>query len=144
MIDHISPTERTFTCVARAGSKMTTATTTIYPVQDDLEMLALGENKNAMGQKNARIVTHYKSIISPIGQSVLLPCRVTGRPFPQIRWRSPSKKIIGFNHPRMTITPEGSLLISPLEWVDMGVYTCEAENSLSEDKAETFVYPAVS
>lgn len=42
---------------------------------------------------------------------------------------------------QLKVLPNGDLLISRISWEDMGSYTCIAQNSLGQDKVESFVYP---
>ncbi|KAF4531341.1 hypothetical protein B566_EDAN017443 [Ephemera danica] len=60
------------------------------------------------------IVLHNSMMLQTIGMTVELACRVL---------------------------KSGSLVISPLKWVDMGQYTCTAENNIGQDSTITFLYP---
>lgn len=139
VIDRMSTSERTFTCVARSGDKIAHATTTVYP-SEIARFLPLADN----GPKKIRIVSYFTRLLSTIGENVILPCQATGRPFPEIYWSNPNDDIIGEQNPRIKVMPNGDLMILQLKWSDMGTYTCTARNAMSKDTAETFLYPSVS
>lgn len=139
ILDHVTESERTFTCVARSGSQMAYATTTVIPSGKPASKELLSD-----APSKARIVTHYTKLFNTIGQNVVLPCQATGRPKPEYSWTDPENRIIGANNPRFKVLPKGDLAILQLQFNDLGTYTCTARNDLSTDTAETFLYPAVS
>jgi hypothetical protein len=49
-------------------------------------------------------------------------------------------KIVYFLN-RFKILPTGDLLITSLQFKDMGTYICIAKNTVSKDVVSTFVYP---
>lgn len=145
VIDRVTENERTFTCVGRAGEKVDQATTVVYASDKKPSFLTLaGSNGVLAGPRKSRIVQHYTTLLSSIGSNVVLPCRVTGRPMPDIFWLNTEGEVIGPKHDRFKVMPNGGLMIAQLEWNDMGTYTCIARNQLAKDVAETFVYPSVS
>lgn len=50
-------------------------------------------------------------------------------------------KPIDFASERFVIQPNGDLVISNIDWPDMGTYICTASNEHGEDTVETFLYP---
>lgn len=96
------------------------------------------------GPKKTRIVSYYTTLFSTIGENVILPCQATGRPFPEFYWTNANDDIIGDQNPRFKVLPNGDLMILQLKWSDMGTYRCTAQNAVSKDSVETFLYPSVS
>lgn len=144
VIDHMSVPERSFTCVGRAGTKMTYATTTVFASPSNPQNLTdlLNVNANTLaGPKKARIVLYYNAIFDTIGQNVLLPCKAAGRPHPEVYWLDTDNNMVGADNSRYKVLPSGELLISSLRWADMGLYTCIARNAVSKDSITTFLYP---
>lgn len=144
IIEHTSSVERTFTCVGRAGSKTAYESTTIYSTpghksHNITELLSLNG-----GAKKARIILYYSVLFDAIGTNVILPCKATGRPDPDIYWLDPDDNIISGRDHRLRVHPSGSLYISGLRWSDMGTYTCIAKNALDKDSVSTFVYPIMN
>jgi len=144
IIEHSSSSERTFTCVGRAGSKTAYESTTIYSApghksHNITDLLSL--NGGAM---KARIVYYYSVLFDVIGTNVMLPCKAAGRPSPDMYWLDPDDNIISGRDHRLRIHPSGSLYISSLRWSDMGTYTCIAKNAVERDSISTFVYPIMN
>lgn len=139
VIDRMTASDRTFTCVAQSGGKIAHATTTVYPTENS-GLMPMVDN----GPKKTRIVSYYTTLLSTIGENVILPCQATGRPFPEFYWTNQNDDIIGEQNPRIKVLPNGDLMILQLKWSDMGTYTCTARNAVSKDTAETFLYPFVS
>lgn len=149
IIDRTVVSERSFRCVGRSGSKTAVESTTIYQNDNGNSGDMLGLNSDIgtsvlTGPKKVRVLSFYSTIFAPIGKSIVLPCKATGRPHPEIFWMDTEQNMIGSENPRHKVLPNGDLLISPLRWSDMGTYTCIARNAISKDTAETFVYPSVS
>lgn len=139
VIDRMTESERTFTCVAQSGGKISHATTTVYP-SGNSGLIPMIDN----GPKPARIVSYFTTLLSTIGENVILRCQATGRPFPEIYWTNPKDEIVDDQNQRIKVLPNGDLIILKLKWSDMGTYTCTAHNAVSKDAAETFLYPFVS
>lgn len=145
VLDRVTEDERAFTCVGRAGEKVDFATTVVYASDKKPSFMALGGGNGLLGgPRKPRIVQHYTTLLSSIGSNVVLPCRATGRPMPEIFWLNQESEVIGPKHDRFKVMPNGDLMIAQLEWNDMGTYTCIARNQLTKDVADTFVYPSVS
>lgn len=124
IIEHSSSSERTYTCVGRAGSKTAYESTTVYSApghksHNITEFLSLNS-----GAKKARIVMYYSVLFDTIGRNVILPCKAAGRPNPEIYWLDQDDNIISGRDHRLRVHPSGSLYISSLRWSDMGTYTC--------------------
>lgn len=124
ILDHSSASERTFTCVGRAGSKTAFESTTVYgamghKTHNITELLSLNG-----GAKKARIIMYYSVLFDSIGTNVILPCKAAGRPNPEIYWLDPDDNVISGRDHRVRVHPSGSLYISSLRWSDMGTYTC--------------------
>lgn len=150
IIDRSLVSERTFTCVGRAGSKTAYESTTAYSSEVtnniNVDMLNGGivGTTQSSGPKRVRVLSFYTTLFASIGKTIVLPCKAAGRPHPEIYWLDTEQNMIGAQNARQKVLPNGDLLISPLRWSDMGTYTCIARNAISKDSAETFVYPSVS
>lgn len=148
IIDYFALTERSFTCVGRSGGKTAYATTTIYPAPASTtnltDLMGLNGMNSLSGPKPSRIVLFYSVIFESIGQKVVLPCEVSGRPHPEVFWLDVEGNVISSHHDRYQVQRNGELVIKSLRWSDMGQFTCIARNPKSKDQASTFVYPIVS
>lgn len=145
IVERSTIAEKEFTCVGRAGSKSEYVSTKVAPSDTNsiTDMLNLG-GSSVHTTKKARILSFYRTIFAPIGKTVILPCKATGRPNAEIFWLDAEQNIIDAQNARQKVLQNGDLLISPLRWSDMGTYTCIARNPISKDSAETFLYPSVS
>lgn len=106
-----------------------------------------------------------------IDKDVTLPCTAVGNPQPETYWLNNRNEIIdseiisprykvSWNSIRIILTlnvcnrsiltyfefitqvlSNGDLIISQITWDDMGTYTCVAQNSVGEDRIESFIYP---
>lgn len=74
-----------------------------------------------------------------LGSSARLMCRAEGKPRPLIKWLAPDE--LAIDSSRHKIEENGDLLITNINWDDMGGYTCIAENNYGQDKIVTFLYP---
>lgn len=141
IIDRASTTDREYTCVGRAGSKTDHSTATIFGVTSGKKH-NLTELSAFDGPKKPRIVLFYSAIFELMGSSVVLPCSIAGRPYPEVSWLDQYEELINGNgEGRVRVLPTGDLLITDLEWSDMGAYTCIARNPAGKDSISTFVYP---
>ncbi|KAM3968577.1 insulin-related peptide binding protein [Aphomia sociella] len=123
-----------YTCVATSGLKQKIASTIVYTTEEMDPLSALFRPSAPV------IVYYYDTIFQNQGTTVVLPCRVASYSHPHIFWLDGDNKPI-FGNPRMQILPSGDLLITVLEWRDMGNYTCTAKNMYGIASATTFVYP---
>lgn len=128
-----------FTCVATAGLKRETATTTVYTASDDEDLLTI--QKLLFKPSKPVITSYFNEIFQDIGTDLVLTCRVFSNTKSQIFWQDPEDNIVYGNDGRMQVLPSGDLLINGLRWSDMGNFTCVAKNVHGKDSAITFVYP---
>lgn len=144
IIDRASPSDREFTCVGRAGSKTDYASATVPGVTTTGRTHNLTELLAIDGPKKPRIVLFYSAIFELMGSNIVLPCNIAGRPYPEIFWLDQNEQLVNGNQDgRVRVLPTGDLLITNLEWLDMGVYTCIARNPAGKDSITTFVYPVL-
>lgn len=146
IVERSAVSEKEFTCVGRSGSNSEYVSTKVAPSDTNsiTDMFALNGVSGAHASKKARILSFYRTIFAPIGKTVILPCKATGRPNAEVFWLDAEQNVIDGQNARQKVLQSGDLLISPLRWSDMGTYTCIARNPISKDTAETFLYPSVS
>ncbi|KAJ8038941.1 Hemicentin-1 [Holothuria leucospilota] len=72
------------------------------------------------------------SLAQPLNSLVMLPCEAEGSPRPDVEWYKSGKPIEQFQN-GYTITTEGSLIISSLQPIDNGEYTCMVFNQYGND-----------
>lgn len=64
-----------------------------------------------------------------LGEEVLLPCEVSGDPFPEVEWRKNLQKIDFFSmEHKYLMRDTGSLIIPKADIGDTARYLCIAEN----------------
>jgi len=68
-----------------------------------------------------------------VGQSLVLECSTSGFPLPTITWQFNSRQIIPGGTSRLSITPEGNLIINNVVVSDDGLYQCVATNVAGSD-----------
>ncbi|XP_054733285.1 neural/ectodermal development factor IMP-L2 isoform X1 [Anastrepha obliqua] len=141
IIDHMLSEARTYTCVGRTGGKTIYSSTIVYP-QPDMKDLVQVRDKPFPGPQKPRIVYNEKLHLDLVDSNILLPCKVHARPRAEVFWMNGEGKLIEQNH-RFKVLPNGDLLISNIQWEDMGAYRCIARNALGKDTADTFVYPVL-
>lgn len=140
--------EGTFTCLAESGSQIASTKTKLYVVragtsERNFTQLLAGEILAA--RSPARIVLFNTIYLDNIGSDIVLPCKAVGNPIPEIIWLDPSERVIGgTNDGRLSILSDGELRIRSIRWDDMGVYTCVARNSATQDSISTFLYPMLA
>ncbi|XP_055948841.1 cell adhesion molecule Dscam2-like isoform X4 [Argiope bruennichi] len=72
------------------------------------------------------------------GERVFLPCVGQGYPTPSYRWgRRDGDRITSFHLGERILQKDGILIIQQAAIQDTGVYVCELNNSVGQDKAET-------
>ncbi|KAM5192481.1 palladin [Mantella aurantiaca] len=105
-------------------------------------------NKSHTPPSAARFIHKLKSQEVAEGSRVKLECRVTGDPFPEVRWFCEGREL--HNSPDINISSESDglqvLVIAEAFEDDTGRYTCAASNWLGSDtsSAEVFVEGASS
>ncbi|KAK2586871.1 hypothetical protein KPH14_009808 [Odynerus spinipes] len=123
-------------CASVAGKKMQLSSPTL--------LLVNGENGNSScnGENKPTITLHSPMRFALIGSTVVLPCRASGKLRPYTYWLDNNAAVIhSSSNPRHKILRNGDLVIDPLEWTDMGSFTCYAKSDYKEDSATTFLYP---
>ncbi|XP_053981960.1 neural/ectodermal development factor IMP-L2 [Hylaeus volcanicus] len=99
-------------------------------------------NSNCSSESDPTITLYSPTRVANIGATVVLPCRASGKPTPEISW------VDNFNVPltlstnlRHRVLDSGDLLIEELLWEDMGGYTCKAKSGHRQQIVSTFLYP---
>ncbi|KAM9328950.1 palladin isoform 2-T2 [Gastrophryne carolinensis] len=105
-------------------------------------------NKSSTPPSAARFTQKLRSQEVAEGSRVILECRVTGNPFPEVRWFCEGRELQ--NSPDISISSENDglqvLVITEAFEDDTGRYSCVASNCLGSDtsSAEVFVEGASS
>ncbi|XKL63917.1 hypothetical protein PGB90_006281 [Kerria lacca] len=142
IIDCVMPHHQGFyTCAGTSGSKKKISSDINVFVQENDYMPNLSCKPNI--PKIPRIITWGPTLLEITNKDVNLPCAAVGNPPPEIYWINNKNQIIDSDNfsSNYKVLPNGDLLISRISWEDMGSYTCIAQNSLGQDKVESFVYP---
>lgn len=142
VIDHMLSTPETYTCVGKTGSKKIYASTIVYP-QTDIKDLVQLKDKPILSFRKPKISYSEKLHLDLVGTNIMLPCKVFSRTHADIFWLNNEGKLVESNNGRVSVLPDGKLLISDVQWEDMGQYKCVARNSAGKDTADTFVYPVL-
>ncbi|KAJ0170612.1 hypothetical protein K1T71_013983 [Dendrolimus kikuchii] len=129
-----------YTCVANAGLKQYTATTTVYSINvpEEEEIMAL-EKLSRLPAKPV-ITLFYHEIFADLGADIILPCRVYSYTKAQVFWQDTKNNLV-YSNSRIRVLPSGDLLITDLRWTDMGNFTCTAKNIYGKESVSTFIYP---
>ncbi|XP_013194803.1 neural/ectodermal development factor IMP-L2 [Amyelois transitella] len=126
-----------FSCVARAGARERVASTTVLVEEAGDELSAL---QALLQRATAPIPTYsYAEAFQNMGTSLVLPCRAFSYSGTRVRWAVNGVEVT--QSPNMRVLPSGDLLISSLDFSDMGNYSCTVENLYGETTVSTFVYP---
>ena len=72
-------------------------------------------------------------VIGVQGQSLVLQCITSGFPQPMITWYFNMRQISVNDAPRLSITPDGNLIINGVVTDDDGLYQCVATNAAGSD-----------
>ncbi|XP_026484009.1 neural/ectodermal development factor IMP-L2-like [Vanessa tameamea] len=123
-----------YTCVATAGLRETSASTTVIVEGEQSDLLS------PLIPTKPVITAFYNDIFQLMGTTATLPCRVYSPTKAQVYWIDNNSKLI-YGNSRLRVLPSGDLHIKGLSWADMGSYTCSAKNAYGKDVAETFLYP---
>lgn len=67
------------------------------------------------------------------GQSLVLQCVTSGFPQPMITWYFNMRQLNVNDAPRLSITPDGYLIINGVVTDDDGLYQCVATNAAGSD-----------
>ncbi|XP_076290870.1 ecdysone-inducible gene L2 isoform X1 [Lasioglossum baleicum] len=99
-------------------------------------------SNDCTSESDPTITLYSPTRVANIGATVILPCRASGKPKPEISW------VDNFNVPlslstnlRHRILDDGDLLIEELLWEDMGGYSCQAKSGHRQQIVSTFLYP---
>ncbi|XP_012135290.1 ecdysone-inducible gene L2 isoform X2 [Megachile rotundata] len=108
----------------------------------ELRVNSEGVSGNCSSESDPTITLYSPTLVANIGATVVLPCRASGKPTPEITW------LDNFNVPlslstnlRHRVLDSGDLLIEELLWKDMGGYTCQAKSGHRQQVVSTFLYP---
>lgn len=108
VIDHQIASERTFTCVARSGSKIVKASTVVHKGPRPLVKSADGMEVNAIGGlRPVRITNYFKSVLALIGSNLVIPCKAMGRPRGEVAWLDNNDNVITGQEPRFKVSYNG-------------------------------------
>lgn len=135
VIDCVTPEdEGLIYCAGVSGSEIQLAST-FLKVDRSLKRTCQESNKPVIN-------LNAKTILSNIGSTIIIPCRTSGNPRPEIYWLDNFEKRINFDDTsRFSILENGDLLVEHIEWEDMGRYVCIAKSGDVEVSADTFLYP---
>ncbi|XP_041370797.1 zwei Ig domain protein zig-2-like [Gigantopelta aegis] len=132
--------EGLYACVAETNYQRISQTTTVKlddSSYNDLEECVV---KKALRGEPAKITMWTSTRMEFQKNNVQIYCRADGIPKPRVRWYDVSGKLIEDGR-HYKIVDNGDLIIKNIGWMNMGVYTCVADNANGSDKIETFLYP---
>ncbi|XP_070983476.1 immunoglobulin superfamily member 10-like [Oncorhynchus clarkii lewisi] len=116
-------------------------------IKDRGQYLCLAENDQGSDKLlvTLSVVAYPSRILEPkvreikshSGKTVEMKCKVEGRPTPLVSWILANRtQVRGHNSdPRVSVTPEGTLLIKQVSVYDRGHYKCIASNPAGADTA---------
>ncbi|CDQ89904.1 unnamed protein product [Oncorhynchus mykiss] len=116
-------------------------------IKDRGQYLCLAENDQGSDKLlvTLSVVAYPSRILEPkvreikshSGKTVEMKCKVEGRPTPLVSWILANRtQVRGHNSdPRVSVTPEGTLLIKQVSVFDRGHYKCIASNPAGADTA---------
>ncbi|XP_046614410.1 neural/ectodermal development factor IMP-L2 [Neodiprion virginianus] len=143
VIDCASPRDQGIIhCAAVAGSRIVLSKPTMLIIDE----LSKGNGSSCGAETKPRVTLYSPVMLAAIGSTVTLPCRANGRPRPpRTLWLdNDDRPITSSSNPRFKVLGTGELVIFPLNWDDMGGYTCIAQSDRDEDAASTFLYPTLN
>lgn len=127
-----------YTCLVVAGPNKARASTIVYSTDGSTEIT----ERSKLVPLAPKILVSYKIILDTIGSNIVLPCRVKGHPRPKVVWSNKDGEIKK-NNKRMKVLRSGELVITSLQWEDLGEYYCRASNVFGNAEVSTYVYPAL-
>ncbi|XP_037881152.1 peroxidasin isoform X2 [Glossina fuscipes] len=86
--------------------------------------------------KKPEIITAPHDMHATTGETVELPCRMTGDPQPEIVWMQNTNEINADFAPKMQILPTGTLKIDAFNSNDIGIYECIGRNEVGETRTQ--------
>ncbi|XP_003398836.1 neural/ectodermal development factor IMP-L2 isoform X2 [Bombus terrestris] len=123
-------------CASVSAREVKISTPTVLLVNNE------GGTSNCSSESDPVITLYSPTLVATIGATVVLPCRASGKPTPQITW------VDNYNIPlslstnlRHRVLDNGDLIIEELLWEDMGGYTCQAKSENRQQVISTFLYP---
>ncbi|XP_068966185.1 neural/ectodermal development factor IMP-L2 isoform X3 [Bombus flavifrons] len=123
-------------CASVSAREVKISTPTVLLVNNE------GGANNCSSESDPVITLYSPTLVATIGATVVLPCRASGKPTPQITW------VDNYNIPltlstnlRHRVLDNGDLIIEELLWEDMGGYTCQAKSKNRQQVISTFLYP---
>ncbi|XP_043593536.1 neural/ectodermal development factor IMP-L2 isoform X2 [Bombus pyrosoma] len=124
-------------CASVSAREVKISTPTVLLVNNE------GGATNCSSESDPVITLYSPTLVATIGATVVLPCRASGKPTPQITWMD------NYNIPlslstnlRHRVLDNGDLIIEELLWEDMGGYTCQAKSENRQQQViSTFLYP---
>ncbi|XP_069382253.1 neogenin 1a isoform X17 [Paralichthys olivaceus] len=99
---------------------------------DEAQLRILPETEE---ERKPEFLVQPAAVNKVVGNSVLLPCVVSGFPAPHVRWML-GDKLLEESEGRVEVLGGGSLQIFNLTEEDAGVYTCMADNSNATIEAQ--------
>ncbi|XP_067351865.1 neogenin 1a isoform X8 [Channa argus] len=99
---------------------------------DEAQLQILAETGE---ERKLEFVVQPMSVTKVVGNSMLMPCVVTGYPAPNVRWMF-EDKLLEESEGRVEVLEGGGLHILNVTEVDAGTYTCMAENSNATIEAQ--------
>lgn len=145
-----------YECRATAAGKVVSSFTEVGVVEEE-------ERKCGERIKGATIGGWVRTFMVEEGKTARLPCRINGDISDYtITWRDNKGEVIennkntvlvkendsvkvvdsnGNSKDRMTVTDNGDLFVSSVNWNDMGQFSCTLSNEFGEDSVSTFLYP---
>ncbi|XP_012350715.1 neural/ectodermal development factor IMP-L2 isoform X2 [Apis florea] len=123
-------------CASVSAREVKISTPTVLLVNNERGL------NNCSSESDPIITLYSPTLVANIGVTVVLPCRASGKPTPQITW------VNNYNIPlslstnlRHRVLDSGDLMIEELLWEDMGGYTCQAKSGNRQQVVSTFLYP---
>lgn len=123
-------------CASVSAREVKISTPTVLLVNNERGL------NNCSSESDPIITLYSPTLVANIGVTVVLPCRASGKPTPQITW------VNNYNVPlslstnlRHRVLDSGDLMIEELLWEDMGGYTCQAKSGNRQQVVSTFLYP---
>lgn len=138
-----------YECRAKAGQHEATATTQLNIVPDDAATGAAADSDD--NQQQPRCTVPNRPVIAvwrPMylveeGDTARLPCTVqSGVPAGQVSWTNAlGAQAADNNDSRIQVEESGDLVITNINFKDMGQYTCTVTGTEGSDSVHSFVYP---
>ncbi|XP_076762691.1 ecdysone-inducible gene L2 [Xylocopa sonorina] len=125
-------------CASVSAREVKISTPTVLLVNND------NGSGNCSSESDPIITLYSSTLVANIGATVVLPCRASGKPTPQITWLDNYSVPLSLStNLRHRVLDSGDLLIEELLWEDMGSYTCQAKSGNRQQVVSTFLYPVL-